>query len=122
MASRLMIVDDAMIIRHRIREIALAAGWEIVGEAASGAQAVELYRECKPDLVTMDIVMPIMDGIDALRAIRQEDPHARICMVSAINQREKLSECIELGAIDFIVKPFDPARLTNLFEKHQRNR
>lgn len=122
MASRLMIVDDAMIIRHRIREIALAAGWEIVGEAASGAQAVELYRECKPDLVTMDIVMPIMDGIDALRAIRQEDPDARICMVSAINQREKLSECIELGAIDFIVKPFDPARLTNLFEKHQRNR
>jgi two-component system chemotaxis response regulator CheY len=122
MASKLMIVDDAMIIRHRIREIALAAGWEVVGEAASGAQAVELYRECKPDLVTMDIVMPVMDGIDALRAIRQEYPDARICMVSAINQREKLSECIELGAIDFIVKPFDPARLTNLFEKHQRNR
>lgn len=122
MASKLMIVDDAMIIRLRIREIAVAAGWEVVGEAASGAQAVELYPALKPDLVTMDIVMPVMDGIEALRTIRQQDPEARICMVSAINQREKLSECIQLGAIDFIVKPFDPARLTNLLAKHERNR
>lgn len=122
MASKLMIVDDAMIIRLRIREIALAAGWDVVGEAASGAQAVELYADLKPDLVTMDIVMPVMDGIEALRTIRQQDPEARICMVSAINQREKLSECIQLGAIDFIVKPFDPARLTNLFAKHERKR
>ncbi|MCU0706779.1 MAG: response regulator [Pirellula sp.] len=122
MSQKLLIVDDALIIRLRIREIAVECGWEVVGEAANGEQAVEIYRTLKPDLVTMDIVMPTMDGIDALRAIRESDPGARVCMVSAINQREKLSECIQLGAIDFIVKPFDRTRLIHLFEKQGRSR
>jgi len=106
-----------MIMRLRIREIAIQSGWEVVGEAANGDEAVSLFRSLKPDLVTMDIVMPNLDGVEALRAIRDEDPSARVCMVSALNQREKLSECIRLGAIDFIVKPFDKARLASLFEK-----
>ena len=117
MSNRLLIVDDAMIMRLRIREIAIQSGWEVVGEAANGDEAVSLFRSLKPDLVTMDIVMPNLDGVEALRAIRDEDPSARVCMVSALNQREKLSECIRLGAIDFIVKPFDKARLASLFEK-----
>lgn len=117
MSQKVLIVDDALIIRLRIREIALESGWEIAGEAANGEQAVEMYHNLKPDLVTMDIVMPVMDGIEALRTIRASDPTARVCMVSAINQREKLAECIQSGAIDFIVKPFDRTRLIHLFEK-----
>jgi two-component system chemotaxis response regulator CheY len=117
MGNRVLIVDDAMIMRLRIREIASQAGWEVVGEAATGQQAVQSYELLRPDLVTMDIVMPTMDGVEALRAIRAFDPAARVCMVSAINQKEKLTECIRLGAIDFIVKPFDKTQLQSFFEK-----
>jgi two-component system chemotaxis response regulator CheY len=117
---RLLVVDDSQILRLRIKELALAAGWQIVGEAADGQAAVEAYKQLQPDLVTMDIVMPIMDGVEALRQIRQLDPKARVCMVSAVNQSEKLAECIRLGAIDFIVKPFDKALLLGLFDKQGR--
>lgn len=120
MSNKLLIVDDAMIMRLRIREIAMQAGWEVVGEAANGNQAVEMFRSLMPDLVTMDIVMPTMDGVEALRKIRAEEPSARVCMVSAVNQREKLAECIRLGAIDFIVKPFEKTQLISLFEKQGR--
>jgi two-component system, chemotaxis family, chemotaxis protein CheY len=115
---RLLIVDDSKILRLRIKELATTAGWQIVGEAGDGQTAVELYRQLQPNLVTMDIVMPIMD--EALRHIRQLDPKSRVCMVSAVNQTEKLTECIRLGAIDFIVKPFDKAILLGLFEKQGR--
>jgi two-component system chemotaxis response regulator CheY len=122
MNNRLLIVDDAMIMRLRIREIAIQSGWEVVGEAKNGEQAIEMFRSLKPDLVTMDIVMPSMDGVEALRAIRVEEPNAQVCMVSAVNQREKLAECIRLGAVDFIVKPFDKTRLASFFEKQGRGR
>lgn len=120
MNNRILIVDDAMIMRLRIREIAEQSGWEVVGEAATGQQAIEMYTSLKPGLVTMDIVMPNLDGVEALRAIRTLDTKARICMVSALNQKEKLAECIQLGAIDFIVKPFDKARLQTFFERQGR--
>ncbi len=120
MNNRILIVDDAMIMRLRIREIAEQSGWEVVGEAATGQQAIEMYVSLKPSLVTMDIVMPNLDGVEALRAIRILDAKARICMVSALNQKEKLAECIQLGAIDFIVKPFDRARLQTFFERQGR--
>lgn len=120
MNNRILIVDDAMIMRLRIREIAEQSGWEVVGEAATGQQAIEMYISLKPSLVTMDIVMPNLDGVEALRAIRILDAKARICMVSALNQKEKLAECIQLGAIDFIVKPFDRARLQTFFERQGR--
>jgi two-component system chemotaxis response regulator CheY len=122
MNNKLLIVDDALIMRMRIREIAVQAGWEVIGEAANGTQAVEMYRNLKPDLVTLDIVMPEMDGVEALRRIREEAPQARVCMVSAVNQREKLTECIKLGAIDFIVKPFEKTQLVSLFTKQGRPR
>ena len=122
MNNRLLIVDDAMIMRLRIREIAIQSGWDVVGEAKNGEQAIEMFRSLKPDLVTMDIVMPSIDGVEALRAIRAEDPNAQVCMVSAVNQREKLAECIRLGAVDFIVKPFDKIRLASFFEKQGRGR
>jgi two-component system chemotaxis response regulator CheY len=116
MVKRVLIVDDALIMRKRIKEIAERAGWEVAGEATNGEEAVAMYRQTHPDLVTLDIVMPKMDGVAALREVMSADPDARVVMVSAVDQREKLTECIETGAIDFIVKPFDVTRLSSLFE------
>ena len=113
---RLLVVDDALIMRAMIKDVARHAGWDIAGEAANGVEAVARYRELKPDLVTLDIVMPEMDGVEALRTIRAEDPAATVVMVSAIDQRAKLTECIRLGARDFVVKPFDRQALGALFQ------
>ncbi|NCY02294.1 MAG: response regulator [Planctomycetia bacterium] len=116
--KRLLVVDDALIMRAIIKDIAIKAGWEIAGEAGSGAECVARYRELRPDLVTLDIVMPEMDGVEALRQLRREDPAARVVMVTAIDQRAKLSECIQLGALDFVVKPFDKQRLTSMLVQY----
>src|SRR5579859_4220161 len=121
MSKRVLVVDDALIMRMRIKEIALDAGWEIAGEAANGEEGLAQYRQLRPDLMTLDIVMPKMDGLAVLRQIRQEDPQAKIVMVSAVDQKGKLTECIRLGAVDFIVKPFDKARLKSFFAKYGRD-
>jgi two-component system chemotaxis response regulator CheY len=118
--NRLMIVDDALIMRLKIREIATSAGWNVVAEAQNGEDAVRLFEEHRPDLVTLDMVMPGMDGLAALKAIRAKDPAANVVMVSAVNQKQKLKECIESGALDFVVKPFDPANLQSFFERHRQ--
>lgn len=107
----LLIVDDAQMMRMKIERIALAAGWKRIVQAPDGGNAVDAYRDEPFDLVTMDIVMPGIDGLEALTRIRRIDPEARVIMVSAINQKSKLSACIDAGAIDFVVKPFDAARL-----------
>ncbi len=119
--NRLMIVDDALIMRMRIREVATLAGWTVVAEAANGNEAVRLFNELQPDLVTLDMVMPEMDGLQALRAIRAAKPDASVVMVSAVNQKEKLRECIVEGALDFIVKPFDPEQLRAFFERTRKD-
>ena len=117
-AKRLLIVDDALIMRKRIRDIAEEIGWQVSGEARDGEEAVAMYAEQKPDLVTLDIVMPKMDGVTALKEMMQADPNARVVMISAVDQKEKLKECLQSGAIDFIVKPFDKSRLRTFFEKY----
>ena len=118
MTKRVLIVDDALIMRARIKSIAKEAGWEVAGEAVNGAEGVERYSELKPDLVTMDIVMPEKDGVAALKEIIAGDPQARVVMVTAVNQRDKLNDCIQSGAIDFIVKPFDKEVLRSFFDKY----
>jgi len=118
MAKRVLVVDDALIMRMRIKEIALDAGWEIAGEATNGEEGLSMYRALSPDLTTLDIVMPKLDGVSVLRQIRAENPAARVVMVSAVDQKGKLTECIRLGALDFIVKPFDKARLKSFFAKY----
>jgi len=115
--NRLLIVDDALIMRRRIAAIAEAAGWVIAGEGKDGIQAVELYQQLRPNLVTLDIVMPRLDGVSALKRIRELDPDARIVMVSAVNQKSKLTECVQAGVSDFIVKPFSSSILQQFFEK-----
>ena len=117
-AKRVLIVDDALIMRKRIKDIAEEAGWQVAGEAKNGEEAVSLYQQESPDLVTLDIVMPEMDGVSALKQIIRNDPHARVAMISGVNQKKKLAECIQAGAIDFIVKPFDKASLRRFFEKY----
>lgn len=94
-----------------ISDILMRAGYRIAGEASNGLRAVELYRTLKPDLVTMDIVMPEMGGIDAVREIMRIDPEARILMCSAMGQQALVVDAIEAGARDFIVKPFQPGRV-----------
>ena len=118
--NRLMIVDDALIMRMRIRQIAEDAGWTVIAEAENGEEAVELFEEHQPDLVTMDMVMPKLDGLGALKKIREENSTAQIVMVSAVNQKEKLRECISSGAMDFVVKPFNPEHLRDFFERYRK--
>src|SRR6202158_3730031 len=102
---RVLIVDDALFMRNTLRDIFNSAVFSIAGEADDGVQAVNLFRELKPDLVTMDIVMPYKSGIDATREIVQLDPAAVVIMCSALGQESLVMEAIEAGATDFIVKP-----------------
>jgi two-component system chemotaxis response regulator CheY len=112
--GRLLIVDDALIMRKVIRDVAESVGWEVVAEARNGREAVEHYKALRPDLVTMDLVMPLLGGLEALREIRAHDPEARVLIVTALDQKQMLMETIASGALDFIVKPFDRARLGGL--------
>ena len=107
MAARILIVDDATFMRMVLRRILEAAGFEILGEAANGKEAVEMYEQLEPDLVTLDMVMPGMGGMEALQAIRGKDPQAKVVIVSAVDQRENLLEAIRSGATEYIVKPFN---------------
>jgi two-component system, chemotaxis family, chemotaxis protein CheY len=115
--KRLLVVDDALFMRKMISGVAAEAGWEVVGEAGDGSSAVLLYQQLRPDLVTMDLVMPVMGGLEALRQIRAIDPYAKVIVVTALDQKQTLMQSIRDGAIDFIVKPFERARVLNLLVK-----
>jgi two-component system chemotaxis response regulator CheY len=106
MPKRVLVVDDAIFMRNMIKDIFASGGYEVVGEASNGLEAVERYKELKPDLTTMDIVMPFKSGIEATREIIKGDPRAAILMCSALGQESLVMEAIEAGAVDFIVKPF----------------
>ena len=117
MAHTVLVCDDAMFMRTMIGDILTQAGFEVVGQADSGESAVQRYRELKPDLVTMDIVMPSMGGIEAVRAICKEDPNAKILMCSAMGQQALVVEAIQAGAKDFVVKPFQPSRVMEAVQR-----
>lgn len=117
MAVKVLIVDDAAFMRMMIKNILGKAGYEIVGEAENGAQAVTKYKELKPDLVTMDITMPEMDGITAVKEIMKTDSSAKIIMCSAMGQQAMVIDAIQAGAKDFIVKPFQPNRVLEAVQK-----
>ncbi len=117
MAKTLLVVDDALIIREKIKDAAIEAGWEIVGDAADGQQALEKYKQFKPDVCTLDLVMPEYDGLYALREIRMVNPDAQIVVFSALEQKDVLKEAFKLGAADFVVKPFDRFALIDTLDK-----
>lgn len=111
MGARIFIVDDATFMRMMLKDILLQNGYLIVGEAENGRSAVEKYRELKPDLTIMDITMPEMDGITAVKEIKKLDPNANIIMCSAMGQQTMVIDAIQAGARDFLVKPFHPDRV-----------
>ena len=117
MSHTVLICDDAIFMRTMVRDILTQAGFDVVGEAETGIQAVEKYQQLRPDLVTMDIVMPDMGGIDAVRQICQSDPNARILMCSAMGQQALVVEAIQAGAKDFVVKPFQPSRVLEAVQR-----
>ena len=117
MGKKILLVDDAAFMRMMLKDILTKNGYEIVGEAENGAKAVEKYGELKPDLVTMDITMPEMDGISALKNIRSIDSNAKVVMCSAMGQQSMVIEAIQAGARDFIVKPFQADRVLEAVKK-----
>ncbi|GIN57819.1 response regulator [Lederbergia ruris] len=117
MGKRILIVDDAAFMRMMIKDILVKNGFEVVGEAADGQQAIEKYNELKPDLVTMDITMPEVDGVTALKQIKAADPAAKIIMCSAMGQQAMVIDAIQAGAKDFIVKPFQADRVIEAIQK-----
>lgn len=117
MANRVLIVDDAAFMRMMIKNILIENDFEVVGEANDGLQGVEKFKEFKPDLVTMDITMPEMDGIAALKEIKKLDPNAKVIMCSAMGQQAMVIDAIQAGAKDFIVKPFQADRVIEAIKK-----
>ena len=117
MAKNILICDDAAFMRMMIKDILSKNGYNIAGEAENGLKAIEKYNELKPDLVLMDITMPEMDGIEALKKIKEADPNATIIMCSAMGQQAMVIEAIQSGAKDFIVKPFQPERVLEAVKK-----
>jgi two-component system chemotaxis response regulator CheY len=109
--ARVLVVDDAAFMRKMVGDALAKGGHEVVGEAGNGVEAIARFQELKPDLMTLDITMPEKDGLAALAEIVAADPSARVVMCSALGQESKVLEAIKLGAKDFVVKPFQPARV-----------
>jgi two-component system chemotaxis response regulator CheY len=116
MSKTVLVVDDAAFMRMMIRDILAREGY-VIHEAVNGRDAVEKYAEIKPDVVTMDITMPEMSGLEALRRIREYDPGARVLVVSAMGQQKMIVEALEYGAMDFLVKPFQPTKVLETVKK-----
>ncbi len=117
MAKNILICDDAAFMRMMIKDILTKNGYNVAGEAENGMKAVEKYKEVAPDLVLMDITMPEMDGIQALKEIRKNDAGAKVIMCSAMGQQAMVIESIQAGAKDFIVKPFQAERVLEAVKK-----
>ncbi|MCR4651357.1 MAG: response regulator [Lachnospiraceae bacterium] len=117
MAKNILICDDAAFMRMMIKDILTKNGYNVIGEAENGAKGVEKYSELKPDLVLMDITMPEMDGIQALKAIKAGDGDAKVIMCSAMGQQAMVIDSIQNGAKDFIVKPFQADRVLEAVKK-----
>ncbi len=117
MSKKVLIVDDAVFMRMMVKDILEKNGYEVVGEAENGQVGVELFKETNPDIVTMDITMPEMNGIEALKEIKKHDSNAKVIMCSAMGQQAMVMDAIKEGAIDFIVKPFNAERVLEALGK-----
>ncbi|MBO4921056.1 MAG: response regulator [Lachnospiraceae bacterium] len=115
--SRILIVDDSRTSRKILRNILEIAGHDIVGEAMDGQDGVNKYKELRPDIVTLDITMPVLDGLGALKLIKEIDSDSKIIMVTAAGQQNKMIDAIKLGAAEFVTKPFEPDEITKMVGK-----
>ncbi len=115
--AKVLVVDDASFMRVTIKNILEANGHEMIGEAGDGAEAIEKYESLKPELVILDITMPEMNGIEALKKIKEKDPDAKVIICSAMGYQQMLAQAIECGAEEFIVKPFEASQLVAAIEK-----
>lgn len=115
--AKVLVVDDALFMRATMSNLLKKWGLDVVGEASNGREAVELYEQLRPDLVTMDITMPVMSGIEAVKAIVTQYEDAKVIMVTALGQQKLIREAIENGAKDFVTKPFDPIQLRMVVDK-----
>jgi len=120
--ARILVVDDAAIIREKLKLILQKNGHQVVGEAANGLEASLIYRKCRPDIVTMDITMPQVDGVEGCRRIRAIDSNAAIIMISAMGQKAIILEAIEAGAMGFIVKPFETDKVLSVIQATENHR
>lgn len=116
MSRTVLVVDDAAFMRMMIRDILSKEGYCVL-EAVNGRDAVEKYEEMRPDVVTMDITMPELDGVTALKRIREADPSARVLMVSAMSRHEVIAEALDAGALAYIQKPFQPAKMLDVLKR-----
>lgn len=117
MKATVLIAEDSTHMRMILKDILIRDGYDVVGEAENGEEAVRMYNELHPDVVTLDIAMPEMDGIAALKAIKNEHPHAKVVMVSAMNQQNQVIEVIRAGASDFFIKPLQSERVAEAIER-----
>ncbi len=117
MSLKVLIVDDASFMRTMLKDILVSGGFDLAGEATDGIEAIQKFKELKPDIVTMDIVMPLKSGIDAVREIIALNKDARIIMCSALGQESLVLEAINAGAKDYIIKPFDPDKVIEMVKK-----
>ena len=117
MAKRVLVVDDAAFMRMMIKDILVNNGFEVVGEASNGEEAIKKYDELKPDLMTLDITMPVMDGLQCLKSLKEQYSDAKVVMCSAMGQQAMVIEAIQAGAKDFIVKPFQKDRVLEAINK-----
>lgn len=114
--AKVLVVDDALFMRNKAAKLLKENGYEVV-EASNGAEAIDVYVKEKPDVVLMDITMPVLDGIGGVKGIKEKDPQAKVIMVTALGQRSMVLEAIRAGARDFIVKPYDPQNLLEAIKK-----
>lgn len=115
--ATVLVVDDAAFMRTMLTDILVAHGHRVIGEGANGAEAVHLYATLKPDIVTLDVVMPTMDGVTALKEILASDPKARVLMVSSVSQAEITRDALKIGASGFVVKPFQPDHVKDVVDQ-----
>ncbi|MDF2542103.1 MAG: hypothetical protein K0S47_1821 [Herbinix sp.] len=115
--ARILLVDDSKTSRKMLRGILESTGHIIVGEAVNGADGIIQYKEMQPDLTTMDITMPVMDGIEGLKGIMELDKDAKVIMVTAAGQRNKMVEAIKFGASEFLAKPFEAEQITSIIKR-----
>lgn len=115
--AKILIVDDSRTSRKMLRTILESNGHEIIDEAVNGQEGVQKYQQLKPDLVTLDITMPVVDGVEALKMIKALDSESKIVMVTAAGQKNKMIDCIKAGANEFLTKPFDQQEILNVVDK-----